>query len=178
MIGKPSAPPTCGLVDAPHPLLPPSGPCVAPRDHAGEWHVDAAGNRWRRPPPRALRLRRNRLMVRGALTDAVAPGATVTVVFWAMTPERIQHLWVVQRRGDGPWPWEQAAGPPRWTVAALDVDAERKLAGPAAAAMLDPTVAGLTLRCGQTLTLTLRNASRRRLRARVVMVVVAPEDLT
>jgi len=165
---------TCGAAGPPHPLLPVAGPCVAPRGHAGEWHVDAISNRWRRPPRSGLR--RNRLMIRGALTDAVAPGATVVVDMAAMTPNKIQHLGVVQHKSEGPWPWEQAPRAPRWEVAALDLAGQRRLTGPASTQLIDSAVAGLTLRAGQTLSLTLRNVSRRRLRARVAMTFVTPED--
>ena len=167
---------TCGAAGPPHPLLPVAGPCIAPRGHAGEWHVDAAGNRWRRPPRSGPR--RNRLMIRGALTDAVAPGATVAVDMAALTPNKIQHLWVVQHKGDGPWPWEPARRPPRGEVAALDLAGQRRLTGPASTQLIDSAVAGLTLRPGEAVHLVLKNVTRRRLRARVAMTFVAPEDLT
>jgi len=107
------------------------------------------------------------MMMWVAVTAGVAPGATVEVAFAPQTPARLQHVEVLAAR------WRRA---PAWAVVSLALGERRLAPGDGAVDRLDAVAAGLSLRPGETLRLVLLNTTRRRLRARVGLTFVAPEE--
>lgn len=108
-----------------------------------------------------------RMMMWVAVTAGVAPGAMVEVAFAPQTPARLQHVEVLAAR------WRRA---PAWAVVSLALGERRLAPGDGAVDRLDAVAAGLSLRPGETLRLVLLNTTRRRLRARVGLTFVAPEE--